>query len=149
MKGLFAFCLTILSFVSLAQSSSEDILRRAEVMPVFQQCEDPNYADAPYPCTMKQLSDYIKAAVVLEETTGNITKCVISLVVEKDGSVSNIQLLRGVFVNAENEQEKLTLENTLNTMITETVEGLNFVLPGYQNGEKARTMLQFSASVHY
>ena len=149
MKRLFAFCLTILSFVSLAQSSSDDILRRAEVMPVFQQCEDPNYADAPYPCTMKQLSDYIKAAVVLEETTGNITKCVISLVVEKDGSVSNIQLQRGVFVNAENEQEKLALENTLNTMITETVEGLNFVLPGYQNGEKARVMLQFSASVNY
>jgi hypothetical protein len=67
MKGLFAFCLTILSFVSLAQSSSDDILRRAEVMPVFQQCEDPNYAGAPYPCTMKQLSDYIKSAVVLEE----------------------------------------------------------------------------------
>ena len=149
MKGLFAFCLTILSFVSLAQSSSDDILRRAEVMPVFQQCEDPNYADAPYPCTMKQLSDYIKAAVVLEETTGNITKCVISLVVEKDGSVSDVQLARGVFVNAENEQEKLALENTLNTMITETVEGLNFVLPGYQNGEKARVMLQFSASVNY
>ena len=149
MKGLFAFCLTILSFVSLAQSSSDDILRRAEVMPVFQQCEDPNYADTPYPCTMKQLSDYIKAAVVLEETTGNITKCVISLVVEKDGSVSNVQLLRGVFVNAENEQEKLALENTLNTMITETVEGLNFVLPGYQNGEKARVMLQFSAAVNY
>ena len=149
MRVLFAFCLTILSFVSLAQSSSDDILRRAEVMPVFQQCEDPNYADAPYPCTMKQLSDYIKAAVVLDETTGNITKCVISLVVEKDGSVSNVQLLRGVFVNAENEQEKLALENTLNTMITETVEGLNFVLPGYQNGEKARVMLQFSAAVNY
>jgi hypothetical protein len=149
MKGLFAFCLTILSFVSLAQSSSDDILRRAEVMPVFQQCEDPNYADAPYPCTMKQLSDYIKSAVVLEETTGNITKCVISLVVEKDGSVSDVQLARGVFVNADNEQEKVALENTLNSMITETVEGLNFVMPAYQNGEKARVMLQFSASVNY
>ena len=44
---------------------------------------------------------------------------------------------------------KLALENTLNTMITETVEGLNFVLPGYQNGEKARVILQFSASVNY
>jgi hypothetical protein len=149
MKGLFAFCLTIMSFFSLAQSSSDDILRRAEVMPVFQQCEDPNYADAPYPCTMKQLSDYIKTTVILDETTGNITKCVISLVVEKDGSVSNVQLLRGVFVNAENEQQKLALENTLNTMITATVEGLSFVLPGYQNGEKARVMLQFSASVNY
>lgn len=149
MKVLFAFCLTISSFFSLAQSSSDDILRRAEVMPVFQQCEDPNYADAPYPCTMKQLSDYIKAAVVLEETTGNFTKCVISLVVEKDGSVSNVQLLRGVFVNAENDQEKLVLENTLNTMINETVEDLNFILPGYQNGEKARVMLQFSAIVNY
>ena len=149
MKGLFAFCLTILSFVSLAQSSSDDILRRAEVMPVFQQCEDPNYADAPYPCTMKQLSDYIKAAVLLEETTGNITKCVISLVVEKDGSVSDVQLLRGVSVNNENTQDKQVLETRLNNMITETVEGLNFVMSGYQNGEKVRVMLQFSAAVNY
>ena len=103
MKGLFAFCLTFLSIVSLAQSSSDDLLRRAEVMPVFQQCEDPNYTDAPYACTMKQLSDYIKAAVVLEETTGNITKCVISLVVfyfnqnEKDGSVSNVHVAKRCF----------------------------------------------------
>ena len=149
MKGLFAFCLTFLSFVSLAQSSSDDILRRAEVMPVFQQCEDPNYADAPYPCTMKQLSDYIKAAVLLEETTGNITKCVISLVVEKDGSVSDVQLLRGVSVNNENTQDKHVLETRLNNMITETVEGLNFVMSGYQNGEKVRVMLQFSAAVNY
>ena len=149
MKGLFAFCLTVLSFVSLAQSSSDDILRRAEVMPVFQQCEDPNYADAPYPCTMKQLSDYIKAAVLLEETTGNITKCVISLVVEKDGSVSDVQLLRGVSVNNENTQDKHVLETRLNNMITETVEGLNFVMSGYQNGEKVRVMLQFSAAVNY
>ena len=149
MKGLLAFCLTILSFFSLAQSSSDDILRRAEVMPVFQQCEDPNYADAPYPCTMKQLSDYIKAAVLLEETTGNITKCVISLVVEKDGSVSDVQLLRGVSVNNENTQDKQVLETRLNNMITETVEGLNFVMSGYQNGEKARVMLQFSAAVNY
>ena len=149
MKGLFSICLTILSFVSLAQSSSDDILRRAEVMPVFQQCEDPNYADAPYPCTMKQLSDYIKAAVELEDPTGNITKCVISLVVEKDGTVSNVQLPRGVFVNLDNEQEKIILENTLNSMIVETVESLNFVLPAYQNGEKARVMLQFSTAINY
>ena len=140
--------MTILSFFTLAQSSSDDILRRAEVMPVFQQCEDPNYADAPYPCTMKQLSDYIKAAVVLEEPTGNITKCVISLVVEKDGTVSNVQLPRGVFVNLDNEQEKIILENT-KFMIVETVESLNFVLPAYQNGEKARVMLQFSTAINY
>ena len=149
MKGLLVFSLTLLSFVSLAQSSSDDILRRAEVMPVFQQCEEERFADAPYPCTMKQLSDHIKNAVVLEENTGNITKCVISLVVEKDGSVSGVQLLRGVFVNMENAQDKQALETKLNNMITETVEGLNFVMPGYQNGEKARVMIQFSAAVNY
>ena len=63
----------------------------------------------------------IKDAVELEETTGNITKCVVSLVVEKDGSVSNVQLPRGVYVNADTEQEKIALENTLNDMIVETV----------------------------
>ena len=149
MKGLIVFSFTLLSFISLAQSSSDDILRRAEVMPVFQQCEEERFADAPYPCTMKQFSDHIKNAVVLEENTGNITKCVISLVVEKDGSVSGVQLLRGVFVNMENAQDKQVLETKLNNMITETVEGLSFVMPGYQNGEKARVMIQFSAAVNY
>ena len=31
----------------------------------------------------------------------------------------------------------------------ETVESLNFVLPAYQNGEKARVMLQFSTAINY
>ena len=108
----------------------------------------PNFGEGSAP-KWEAATDYIKAAVELEETTGNITKCVVSLVVEKDGSVSNVQLPRGVFVNADTEQEKIVLENTLNSMIIETVEGLNFVLPAYQNGEKARVMLQFSASVNY
>lgn len=149
MKRLLIFSLTLCSLISLAQTNSDDILRRAEVMPVFQQCEDERFADAPYPCTMKQLSDHIRAAVVVDNPTGNITKCVITLVVEKDGSVSTVQLLRGVTVNLENPQEKQALENQLNSMITNTVEKLSFVMPAYQNGEKARVMLQFSASVNY
>ena len=149
MKKIFVFCLTLLSLNTLAQSSSDEILRRAEIMPVFQQCDDEAFTNAPYPCTMKMLSDYIKSSVVLEDLSGNITKCSINLVVEKDGTVSNVELVRGVKVNIENEQEKLSLENLINTKIINVVEGINFVLPGYQNGEKVRVMLRFSASVNY
>jgi hypothetical protein len=149
MKGLLVFSLTLLSFISLAQSNSDDILRRAEVMPVFQQCEDERFADAPYPCTMKQLSDYIKANVKVDVPSGNITKCVLTLVVEKDGSVSEVQLSRGVVVNSDDNQEKQALEAELNAKVRTVVEGINFVMPGYQNGEKVRVMLQLSASVNY
>ena len=105
MKGLLVFSLTLLSFFSLAQSNSDDILRRAEVMPVFQQCEDDRFADAPYPCTMMQLSNYFKEAVVVENPKGKQTKCVLSLVVEKDGSVSDVKLLRGVVVKEDNPED--------------------------------------------
>ena len=69
--------------------------------------------------------------------------------VEKDGSVSNVSLQRGVFVSVENAEDKQALENTLNNLIIEKVEGLNFVMPAYQNGEKVRVMLQFSAALNY
>ena len=107
MKKIFVFCLTILSFVSLAQSSSDDILRRAEIMPVFQQCDDPNYYKRTLSLYDENVIGLHQKAVVLEDLSGNITKCSINLVVEKDGTVSNVQLVRGVFVNIENEQEKL------------------------------------------
>lgn len=149
MKGIVVLSMTLLSFISLAQSSSDDILRRAELMPVFQQCEDERFAQAPYPCTMKQLSDYINEAVVVENPKGLQTKCVLSLVVEKDGSVSNVQLLRGVVVKADNPEDTEALAASLDAVILEKAQNLSFVLPGYQNGEKARVMLQFSAAVNY
>ena len=149
MKKILVFCLAFMTLSTFAQSSSDDVLRRAEVMPVLQECQDERFADAPYPCTMNQLSNYFKKAIKVENPVGKVTKCVISLVVEKDGSVSDVQLQRGVYVNMENSQDKQALETKLNNMITETVEGLNFVMSGYQNGEKARVMIQFSASVNY
>ena len=60
-----------------------------------------------------------------------------------------MELVRGVKVNIENEQEKLSLENLINSKIINVVEDINFVLPGYQNGEKVRVMLRFSASINY
>jgi hypothetical protein len=149
MKGIVVLGLTLLSFVSLAQSSTDDILRRAEVMPVFQQCEEERFVDAPYPCTMKQLSDFFREVIVVENPMGMQTKCVLSLVVEKDGSVSNVQLQRGVIVKADNPEDTEALAASLDAVILEKAQNLSFILPGYQNGEKARVMLQFSASVNY
>ena len=149
MKKIVVFCLSLMALSTFAQTSTDDVLRRAEVMPVFQECQDERYANAPYPCTMNQLNEHFKKVINVENPTGNLTKCVLSLVVEKDGTVSDVKLPRGVFVNVDNADEKAELENYLNSKVTDAAKKLRFKSPAYQNGEKVRVMLQFSAALRY
>ena len=149
MKKILVFCLAFMTLSTFAQSSSDDVLRRAEVMPVFQECQDERFADAPYPCTMNQLSTYFQKTIKVENPVGKVTKCVISLVVEKDGSVSDVQMPRGVFVNMDDAAAKSELEESLNAKVLAKAKELRFKSPGYQNGEKARVMIQFSAGLSY
>ena len=150
MKNLaVAFCLSFLALTTSAQGSSQDdILRRAEVMPVYKECTDERFAEAPYPCTMKQLTDYFMKEVVFDNPT-SVTKCVLTLVVEKDGSVSDIKMARGVVVASSDPQEKEQMEDKINTAIIDKAKELKFMSPAYQNGEKVRVRMQFSASVRY
>lgn len=146
---ILVFCLSLFTLTTMAQGASEeDILRRAEVMPVYKECTDERFADAPYPCTMRQLSDYFMKTTITENPT-SMTKCVLTLVVEKDGSVSNIKMARGVMVNAADPEEKEQLEEKINTAIMKKAEELTFLSPAYQDGEKVRVRMQFSASVRY
>ena len=149
MKILVILSLLLSCSLSNAQSSSSEILRRAEVMPVFKNCENERYSNSPYSCTINQLSDHINRSVVVENSIGMITKCLVSLVVEKDGTVSDVKLPRGVVINIDDAQQKQLLEKELDTKIFDALEKLNFLMPGYHNGEKARVMLQFSASINY
>jgi len=149
MKKLVVFCLSFMAMTTFAQSNSEDVLRRAEVMPVFQDCQEERLADAPFPCTMKQLADYFRNAITVENPIGNDTKCVISLVVETDGSVSDVKMPRGVFVNVEDPEAKAQLQDSLNAKVLALAQKLQFKSPGYQDGEKVRVLIQFSAGFKY
>lgn len=149
MKKIVVFCLSLMALSTFAQTSADDVLRRAEVMPVFQECQDERYANAPYPCTMSQLNEHFKKVINVENPTGNITKCVVSLIVEKDGTVSDVQMPRGVHVNADNADEKAELESSLNSKVMDAAKKLRFKSPAYQDGEKVRVMLQFSAGLKY
>ena len=53
------FCLPL-----MAQSTTnDDILRRAEVMPVFKVCEDARFANHPYRCTITQLMAHFDSSI--------------------------------------------------------------------------------------
>jgi len=149
MKKIVVFCLSFLALSTFAQSSSDDILRRAEVMPVFQECQNERFANAPFPCTLSMLTDYFKKAIKVENPSGNVTKCMISLVVEKDGSVSDVTMPRGVYINMEEGDAKAELESSLNAKVLEAAKKLRFLSPAFQDGQKVRVMLQFSAGVNY
>jgi len=149
MKKLLIFVCSLLVFASVAQNPTEDILRRAEVMPVFQECQNERYAQAPYSCTLQQLSDYFKGLEVVDNPSGQLTKCALSLVVEKDGSVSDVKIDRGVFVAANSTEEKELIEEKINNAIIKKAKDLKFMSPAYQNGQKVRVRIQFSAGVNY
>ena len=150
MKYIILFSLSLFVSVAFAQQSTDsDILRRAEVMPIFQECKEERFANSPYPCTLFHLGNHFKNAITTENPSGQVTKCVLYLVVEVDGSVSNVSLVRGVVVNAVDTQTKTALEQSLNARILEEAQQLTFQSPGYQNGQKARVALQFSANVNY
>jgi hypothetical protein len=56
---------------------------------------------------------------------------------------------RGVFVNLDDAAAKSELEESLNAKVLAKAKELRFKSPGYQNGEKARVMIQFSAGLSY
>ncbi len=149
MKNILVLILPFLALSTFAQQSYEDVLRRAEVMPVFQECQEERYAESPYQCSMKQLYGHFLESVVVDNPIGKKTKCSVALVVEKDGSVSKVQIKRGVSVNMDDAAAKSELEESLNAKVLAKAKELSFKSPGYQNGEKVRVMIQFSAELSY
>lgn len=129
--------------------SADEVLRRAEKMPVFQDCEDERFADYPYRCTIKQLMDYFQENVVIENPTGGQTKALLSFVVEKDGSVSSVEVERGTIVKDAEGNENKTLQLLLDGYLKGQATNLTFKSAGEQDGEAVRVKLQFSVPVNY
>ena len=133
--------ITLPMFAQTADNS--DVLRRADVMPVFQDCEDERYADHPYRCTVMQLMKYFDDAVQLANVVGAQTKAHLKFVVEKDGSVSNVDLVRGVVVNDS------SIAQQLDAGIVTVANQLEFQSAGEQDGEPVRVQVEFSVSLNY
>ena len=133
--------ITLPMFAQTADNS--DVLRRADVMPVFQDCEDERYADHPYRCTVMQLMEYFDDAVQLANVVGAQTKAHLKFVVEKDGSVSNVDLVRGVVVSDQ------SVAQQLDAGIVTVANQLEFQSAGEQDGEPVRVQVEFSVSLNY
>lgn len=149
-KSLMTLAMGLLVTALSAQSVDADqIYRRTEKMPVFQECQDENFTDAPYRCTIKQLMDYFQNNIQLENAIGGQTKGLLSFVVETDGSVSGIDLVRSTVVKTGDEAQETAIQELLNAAILEKANGLSFAEPGEQDGELVRVQLQFSVPVNY
>ena len=133
--------ITLPMFAQTADNS--DVLRRADVMPVFQDCEDERYAEHPYRCTIMQLMEYFDDAVQLANVVGAQTKAHLKFVVEKDGSVSNVDLVRGVIVSDP------SVAQQLDAGIVTIANQLEFQSAGEQDGEPVRVQVEFSVSLNY
>ena len=134
----------LMSLPMFAQSiDNSDVLRKADVMPVFQECEDERFTEYPYRCTIMQLTKYFDDAVQLVNVVGAQTKAHLKFVVEKDGSVSNVDLVRGVIVNDPSTAQEL------DEGIVSVANQLEFQSAGQQNGEPVRVQIEFSVSLNY
>ena len=143
-KILMIITIGLMSMSMFAQTAdNSDVLRRADVMPIFQDCDDDRFADYPYRCTITQLMAHFDTAVQLTTVVGAQTKAHLKFVVEKDGSVSNVDLVRGVVVN------DLSIAQQLDAGIITTANQLQFQSPGVQDGEAVRVQVEFSVSLNY
>ena len=141
-KILMIVAVGLMSLPMFAQTpDNSDVLRRADVMPVFQDCEDE--AKDPYRCTIMQLMAHFDDAVQLVNIVGAQTKAHLKFVVEKDGSVSNVDLVRGVVVNDP------SIAQQLDAGILTIANQLEFQSAGEQDGEPVRVQVEFSVSLNY
>ncbi len=142
---LTTFLMVFVSLPLFSQTSSEDnnIFRRAEVMPVFQECDDERFSEHPYRCTISQLSNFFRNSISVANPSGLQTKGHLRFVVETDGSVSNINLVRGVVV------DDPVIAEQLNNSIVQLANDLNFISSGINEGENVRVQIDFSVPVTY
>lgn len=143
-KNLIILTLALLSSPIFAQSN-ETVYRTADIMPVFQECQLEGFENNPYGCTINQLTAYFQDNVVVDNPTGNMSKGLISFVVEFDGSISNISLDRSVYLPESNPQ----LQEELDSKILDLANNISFQSCGLTDGENVRVKMQFSVPVNY
>ena len=143
-KILMIAAVALMSLPMFAQTANNsEVLRRADVMPVFQDCEDNRFADYPYRCTIMQSMEHFDNAVQLVNVVGAQTKAHLKFVVEKDGTVSNVDLVRGVIVNDP------SVAQQLDAGIVAVASQLQFKSAGIHDGESVKVQVEFSVSLNY
>lgn len=150
-KILMIVAVGLMSLPLFAQTAdNSDVLRRADVMPVFKDCEDERFAEHPYRCTMQQVAEHLQGEITITNTVGSITKALLYFVVEKDGTVSNVEVRRGVIIKDDEGNENQTLQLLLNDSLKAQAEKLTFQSPGYNSeGESVRVGMQLSIPINY
>ena len=146
-KNLLILSIAFLSLPIFAQSVDTDMLyRRAETMPLFKTCDIERLQGSDYQCSLQQLTDQVYNSIQVENPSGKMTKALVSLIVEKDGSITNVTIEReAVFGNLNDP----ALTAYVNAAILNGFKELSFKSSGIHEGENVRVKLQFSQPVGY
>lgn len=98
MKTIIVFCLALISANGVWSQTSEE-MRAVEVMPMFPGCESVENLEERKKCADRRMLEFLYSNLKYPEVarTNNIEGTVIvNFVVEKDGSISNEQVIRSV-----------------------------------------------------
>lgn len=149
-KILMIVAVGMMSLPMFAQTTGADqIYRKADVMPVFKECQDERFADYPYRCTLKQVAEHLQNEIIMTNPLGGVTKALLYFVVEKDGTVSGVEIQRGTTVRDEDGQENKTLQLMLDGYLRAQAGNLTFQSPAYMDGEPVRVSMQMSVPLNY
>jgi len=133
MKNLLFLSAILFSFSSIAQTSSDDRpVRTCEVMPVFEDCIEEEGASGAQ-CTQAAIMAHISETVTYPQSAkdaGFEGTIYIKFIVEKDGTVSGVEVMRGL---GDSESEKSLTLSAVNAVST-----LPNFLPGSNEGEPVR-----------
>ena len=136
MKNLLFLSAILFSFSSIAQTSSDDRpVRTCDVMPLFVDCAE-EVGKAGTVCTEKAIQAHIGASVVYPDVAkdaGIQGTVYIKFVIEIDGSIGSIQVMRGVG----DSDSALAMSSAA----IDAVMSLPDFLPGSHEGEPVRVEL--------
>jgi TonB family protein len=137
MKYLLALSTVVLSFMSIAQVDTDDTVRRCEVMPAFGECVHSETTDI-YRCTTAAIMEHIGGEVnypseaLKAEVSGTVY---VLFIIEKDGSVSNVQVMRSIKVEGESAAAAVA---SLEVEAVNAVKSLPAFRPGTDGGNPVR-----------
>jgi protein TonB len=165
MKKILSLIFTIVSLTAIAQSeiiplrnSNQDSVLNfvaVEKLPVFEGCEvyKDDVQKVQRECLQKSIIQFVAKNFELPEAAqkqGIGAKIYISFVIEKDGSVSNTEILMGAksaYENAEREKRKAAAE--LDKAAINVVEKLKFLEPAMQKGKAVRMSFTLPISAKF
>ena len=136
MKYLLALSTVFFTFLSIAQAEGDATVRRCEVMPAFGECVHSETADI-YRCTTVAIMEHIGGEVnypseaLKAEVSGTVY---VVFIIEKDGSVSNVQVMRSIKAEGETAAAVASLE----VEAVNAVKSLPAFRPGTDGGNPVR-----------